>query len=261
MIRPATIAALVLLCSCTIVGAQGPASAATAPAGGLELPEVIRDAGESAGPSGTVKAILAVTILAIAPAMAIMVTCFTRIIVVLGLLRQALGTQQLPPNQILFGLALFMTVVVMSPVISEVYDKAVLPYSNGQMSQIDAWNAGKTPIRNFMIRQIEEAGNSDDVYLFLSEAQAAREDLTWRDVGTQSLIPAFAVSELKTAFMMGFRIYLPFVIVDMLVASVLLSMGMLMLPPVLVSLPFKLLLFVLADGWHIVVGGLMKSFV
>lgn len=232
----------------------------TAPSDTSQTGKLLEDASEAIGPSGTVKTLLVVTVLAVAPAMAVMVTCFTRIIVVLGLLRQALGAQQLPPNQILFGLALFMTVVVMGPVFKDVNRVAIEPYTAGKISQLDAWNAGKKPIRNFMIRQIESAGNTDDVYLFVSDELAERKELVWGDVGTEALIPAFVVSELKTAFLIGFRIFLPFVIIDMLIASTLLSMGMMMLPPVLVSLPFKLLMFVLADGWHLVVGMLIKSF-
>jgi flagellar biosynthetic protein FliP len=210
--------------------------------------------------SGLVQWLLVITVLAVAPAVAVMVTCFTRIIVVLGLLRQALATQQLPPNQILFGLALLMTLVVMAPTYTAVHQDALAPYLSGAMSRQDAWQAGQKHVRAFMIRQITSAGNEQDVYLFLEEDLAGKSDLTWSDVPTLSLIPAFAVSELKVAFLIGFRIYLPFLIIDMLVASMLISMGMLMLPPVLISMPFKLLMFVLADGWHLVVGTLMKSF-
>ena len=232
----------------------------TAPAEAPGVGGMLKDFGESVGAGGTVKAILIVTVLAVAPAIAVMVTCFTRMIVVLGLLRQALGTQQLPPNQILFGLALFMTVVVMTPVFRNIQRDAIEPCSAGKIDQAEAWGAGRRHVRGFMIAQIEETGNTDDVYLFLSEEQASREELLWHHVPDVALVPAFVVSELKTAFVIGFRIFLPFVIIDMLVASTLLSMGMLMLPPALISLPFKLLLFVLADGWHLVVGTLMTSF-
>ncbi|MDY6913678.1 MAG: flagellar type III secretion system pore protein FliP [Planctomycetota bacterium] len=215
---------------------------------------------EPAKLSGAVRWVVLITVLSLAPAILVMVTCFTRIVVVLGLLRQALATQQLPPNQVLFGLALLMTVVVMAPVYKDVHRNAIRPYLDGRMSRADAFGAGEKHVRGFMIRQIEAGRNSGDVYLFLSDELADKKDLNWSDVPTMSLIPAFVVSELKIAFMMGFRIYLPFLIIDMLVASVLISMGMLMLPPVLISLPFKLLLFVLADGWHLVVGTLMSSF-
>ena len=200
------------------------------------------------------------TVLAAAPAVGVLVTSFTRIAVVLGLLRQALATQQLPPNQVLFGLALLMTLAVMSPVIGDLYQQALEPYLAGRIAREQAFDAAQARIRTFMIGQIETAGNSQDVYVFLDDKLARRQDLTWSDVPTLSLIPAYAISELKVAFHMGFRIFLPFLVVDLLVASVLTSMGILMLPPVLVSLPLKLLLFVLADGWHLVAGTLMRSF-
>ena len=256
-------AAVILTLACA---AAGPASAqeapttapaaTTAPAGGAPIQTVLKDISGAIGPGQAVRAVLIVTVLAVAPAVAVMVTCFTRIIVVLGLLRQALGTQQLPPNQILFGLALFMTVVVMTPVFRNVNRDAIAPLSDGKIDEAQAWSAGRGHLRGFMIEQIEQTGNTDDVYLFLGETPVRH----WRDVPDVALVPAFVVSELKTAFMIGFRIFLPFVIIDLLVASSLLSMGMLMLPPALISLPFKLLLFVLADGWHLVVGTLMKSF-
>ena len=254
MIRWLAIPLFVLLL--TAPPAAAASETASAPAAG-EILEVVE---KTVGPGGTVKALLLITVLAVAPAVAVMVTCFTRIIVVLGLLRHALGTQQLPPNQILFGLALFMTLVVMAPVFRGVHRDAVAPYTSGQMGQAQAWDAGKKHLRGFMIDQVESAGNIDDVYLFIDDELAGREELAWRDVPTESLIPAFVLSELKTAFLIGFRFYLPFVVIDMLVASVLLSMGMIMLPPATVSLPFKLLLFVLADGWHEVVGTLIRSF-
>jgi flagellar biosynthetic protein FliP len=212
------------------------------------------------GDGAWVKWILLVTVLSLAPALAIMVTSFTRIIVVLGLLRQALATPQLPPNQILFGLALLMTIVVMAPVIQDLHSQALEPCLNGDIDRQEALEIGETRIRAFMIRQLEAAGNTDTIYVFLPEEAADRADLAWRDVPTWSLVPAFALGELKVAFLMGLRIFLPFVIIDMLVGAVLVSMGMLMLPPVLIAMPFKLLMFVLADGWTLVAGTLMNSF-
>jgi len=250
-------AVLVLTAIHAPVRAESAKPATTAPTQiAIRLPE-----GE--GPGGfasALKWVALVTVLALAPAVLVMVTSFTRIIVVLGLLRQALAAQQLPPNQVLFGLALLMTLVVMAPVYKDVHNDAVGPYMAGTLGQAEAVAAGTGHVRSFMIRQVEAAGNVEDVYLFLDDKTAQRKDLLWRDVGTESLIPAFVVSELKVAFTMGFRILLPFLIIDMLVASILVSMGMLMVPPVLISLPFKLLLFVLADGWHLVVGTLMTSF-
>ena len=212
------------------------------------------------GASTVVKWLGVVTVLSLAPAILVMVTSFTRIVVVLGLLRQALATPQLPPNQILFGLGLLMTLVVMGPVYKDVHRDAITPYFDGNIDQISAIRIGETRIREFLIQQVEAGNNSNDVYAFLPDNLGQRADLTWSDVPTISLIPTFAISELKIAFLIGFRIFLPFLIIDMLVASVLVSMGMLMLPPVLISLPFKLLLFVLADGWALVVGTLMGSF-
>ncbi len=160
----------------------------------------------------------------------------------------------------LFGLALLMTLVVMGPVYGEVHRDAIAPYTAGRLDLATAVGRGEGHVRAFMVRQMEAVGNEDDVYPFLPDDLAARDDLTWREVPTLSLIPGFVISELKVAFTIGFRIFLPFLIIDMLVASVLTSMGMLMLPPVLISLPFKLLLFVLADGWRLVVETLMKGF-
>ena len=249
---------LALLTACPAARGEAPAGAATQPAehAGSLLPDLKTTGGVSAA----LKWVILLTVLSVAPAVLVMVTCFTRIIVVLGLLRHGLGTVQLPPNQILFGLALLMTVTVMSPVYKAVHGEAISPYLGGQMGQDEALAAGAAPVRAFMFEQIEAGDNADDVRLFLDEELAARDDLTRRDVPTLALIPAFVVSELKVAFWVGFRICLPFLIIDMLVASTLISMGMLMLPPVLVSLPFKLLLFVLADGWHLVVGTLLHSF-
>ena len=253
----------VVLTASVVSAASPPASAPARSPGAGAPPDVSRllpNVDTPEGLSGTLQWVVLITVLSLAPAILVMVTCFTRIIVVLGLLRQALATHQVPPNQVLFGLALLMTLVVMAPVYQDVYQDAISPYLNGKLERAEAVAAGEKHIRKFMIRQIESGGNTDDVYLFVSDDLARRADLTWGDVPTVSLIPAFVVSELKIAFFMGFRIYLPFLIIDMLVGAVLISMGMLMLPPVLISLPFKLLLFVLADGWHLVVGTLMNSF-
>jgi flagellar biosynthetic protein FliP len=191
-----------------------------------------------------------------------MTTCFVRIVVVLSLLRQAIGAQQLPPNQVMTSIALFLTLLVMAPVWKDVYDNAVVPYSNRQIDLDQAWTAGCKPVRRFMSMQIEKTGNSEDVRLFLDYLPnaATQEYQYYEDVPLAALIPAFMLSELKTSFLIGFQIYLPFLILDMVIASVLVSMGMLMLPPVLISLPFKLMLFVLVDGWHLIVGMHLASF-
>jgi flagellar biosynthetic protein FliP len=213
--------------------------------------------------TGAMQMVILLTVLSLAPAILIMMTSFTRIIIVMGLLRQALGTQQLPPNQILIGLALFMTFLVMRPTWERVNHDALQPYMapvNGAppMDQATALAAAQIPIREFMINQIRKANNDEDVYLFTDFA--GEKPKTWGDVSTVSLIPGFMLSELKTAFILGFKVYLPFLVIDMVISTVLVSMGMMMLPPALISLPFKLLLFVLVDGWRLITGGLMGSF-
>jgi len=248
-----TICAMLLLVA-TPVSAAAPAEA---PGG---LAKALPNIDTPGGSSTVITWIVMVTVLSVAPALLVMVTCFTRIVVVLGLLRQALGSAQLPPNQVIFGLSLLMTAVVMAPTYKKIHNDAIGPYLDGGLKRETALANGETHIREFMTRQIEAAGNSADVYLFLSDEMAGKDNLAWADVPTVSLIPAFVVSELKVAFWMGFRIFLPFLVIDLLISTFLVSMGMLMLPPSLISLPFKLLLFVLADGWHLVVGTLMNSF-
>lgn len=209
--------------------------------------------------SAALQIIILLTVLSLAPAILIMMTSFTRIIIVLSLLRQALGTQQLPPNQILIGLALFMTFVVMGPTWQRINNEALRPYLNGDVDQQTALSVAQVPLREFMQDQIRRSGNDADVLLF-TEMSRQQEPQTWSDVPTLTLIPAFMLSELKTAFLLGFKVYLPFLIIDMAISTVLISMGMMMLPPVLISLPFKLLLFVLVDGWRLITGSLMGSF-
>jgi flagellar biosynthesis protein FliP len=212
---------------------------------------------------GTLQVVLTMSVLSLAPALLLMTTSFVRIAVVLGLLRQALGIGQLPSNQVITSIALFMTLLIMTPVWNDVYQDAIQPYTDpqGTMSLEEAWQAGVRPIRAFMSRQIEIAGNSDDVWLFYQYLpQETAAPTTYDDVPLQVLLPAFVLSELKIAFLIGFQIYLPFIIVDLVVSSVTMSMGMVMLPPMMISLPMKLLLFVLVDGWNLVVGMLLSSF-
>ncbi len=216
------------------------------------------------GLSSSLQIMLLLTILSLAPAILLMTTSFVRIVVVLGLLRQALGTQQLPPSQVLTSLALFMTLLIMTPVWKDVYDNAIEPYTNPNvnMSLQEAWEQGSLPIKRFMSRQISAAGNTDDVHMFYRYMPPETPTPeTFDDVPLQVLLPAYMLSELKIAFLIGFQVYLPFLILDIVVASVTISMGMLMLPPVMISLPFKLMLFVLVDGWHLIVGMLLESFV
>jgi flagellar biosynthetic protein FliP len=211
--------------------------------------------------SSALQILILLTILSLAPAILLMMTSFTRIVIVFSLLRQALGTQQLPPNQVLVGLAMFMTFLVMGPTWQRVNNEALRPYLNGdkEMTQARALEKAEQPIRDFMIQNIRRCGNEEDVFLF---TDFKREDpKEWKDVGTMTLVPAFMLSELKTAFLQGFKVYLPFLIIDMVISAVLISMGMMMLPPALISLPFKLLLFVLVGGWHLITDSLMGSFV
>jgi flagellar biosynthetic protein FliP len=209
--------------------------------------------------SAAMQILVLLTVLSLAPAILLMMTSFTRIIIVMSLLRQALGTQQLPPNQVLIGLALFMTFLIMGPTWQRVNAEALQPYMNGKIDQSQALTAAQGPVRKFMEHQIETSHNESDVDLFMQFAHQPRAT-NWDQVSTITMVPAFMLSELKTAFLLGFKVYLPFLIIDMVIASVLVSMGMMMLPPVLISLPFKLLLFVLVDGWRLIAGSLMGSF-
>lgn len=203
----------------------------------------------------TIKVILLLTVLTLAPAILILMTGFTRIIIVLSLLRQALGTQQMPPNQLLVGLALFLTLFIMAPFLTEINQKALQPYLAGTIKQDVALDQTLGPLRRFMFNQTRDA----DLSLFVGLSKISQPK-TRADVPTHVLVPAFVISELKTAFQIGFIIYLPFLVIDMVAASVLMAMGMMMLPPVIISLPFKIMIFVLVDGWSLLVGSMVKSF-
>ena len=222
------------------------------------------------GLSSTIQIMLLLTVLSLAPAVLLMTTSFIRIVVVLGILRQALGTQQLPPGQVITSIALFLSLMIMTPVWTEVYNDAIKPYTDTSIPESErieldeVWERGSKPIRAFMIQQIEMAGNGADIWMFydyLPSESSGHLPESYEEVPTQVLIPAFILSELKTAFLIGFQLYLPFLILDIVVASVTISMGMMMLPPVMISLPLKLLLFVLLDGWHLVIEMLLQSFV
>ena len=214
---------------------------------------------EKSGDPGDVSMLLQIifllTILTLAPAILILMTSFTRLAVVFTFLRQAVGTQQTPSNQIIAGLALFLTFFIMMPVWQKINNNALQPYLHEEISQGDAFKAAITPIRTFMFGQTREK----DLSLFINMAKMNKPK-NKDDIPTSVLIPAFVISELKTAFIIGFVLYVPFLVIDMVVASVLLSMGMMMLPPIMISLPFKLMLFVLVDGWNLIVGSLVKSF-
>ena len=205
--------------------------------------------------SSALQILILLTVLTLAPAILIMTTSFARIIIVLSFLRQAMGTQQTPPTQILIGLALFLTMFVMGPVWSEINERALKPYMEEELNQFEALKLAEVPIKSFMLSHTREK----DLSLFVNLSDE-KNPKSAEDISIQTVVPAFIISELKTAFQVGFLIYIPFLILDMVVASILLSMGMMMLPPVLISLPFKLMLFVMVDGWYLTVGSLMKSF-
>lgn len=207
-------------------------------------------------PTVTLQIFLLMTVLSLAPAIMIMVTSFTRIVIVLSLLRRALGTMQMPPNQVMVGLALFLTFFIMTPVWQQINQTALQPYLEKKIGHQEALQNAVSPLRTFMLKQTREK----DLALFADIAKLKRPNSV-TDIPTTVLIPSFIISEVKTAFQIGLLLYVPFLIIDMVVASVLLSMGMMMLPPIMVSLPFKLMLFVLADGWYLLVGSLVKGFV
>lgn len=205
--------------------------------------------------STALQLLLVLTVLSIAPAILVLMTSFTRIVVVLSFTRNALGAQQMPPNQVIIGLALFLTFFVMQPTFTQINSQALQPYMNNQISQTEALTKAETPLRDFMFKQTKEK----DLELFVGLSKIDRPK-TYQDIPTYVLVPAFVISELKSAFQMGFVIFIPFIVIDMVVASVLMSMGMMMLPPMMISLPLKLLLFVLVDGWGLVVQNLINSF-
>jgi flagellar biosynthetic protein FliP len=225
---------------------------------GLALPSLSLSFADGQKPSDTVsvlRIIILLTVLSLAPAILIMMTSFTRIVVVLSFLRQALGTQQMPPNQLIVGLSLFLSFFVMAPTWHAISANALEPFLGEKINQSTAFERAEAPIREFMFNQTRE--KDLELFLTLSKEQKPK---TRKEVPTYVLVPSFIISELKTSFQIGFMIYLPFLVLDMVVASVLMAMGMMMLPPVVISLPFKLLLFVLVDGWELVVGSLVKSF-
>ncbi|KGK90589.1 flagellar biosynthesis protein flip [Desulfosporosinus sp. HMP52] len=221
-------------------------------AAGLSL-DLGNSASEQTGSS--LQILMLLTVLSLAPAILMMMTSFTRIIIVLSFVRNALGTQQLPPNQVLVGLSLFLSFFIMAPTWNQINTNAIQPYMQNQITQSEAIDRAEEPLRMFMFKQTREK----DLELFVGLSKMERPK-TYREVPTYVLIPAFVISELKTAFQMGFAIFIPFIVIDMIVSSTLMSIGMMMLPPMMISLPFKLLLFVLVDGWHLVVESLVNSF-
>ncbi len=206
--------------------------------------------------SGTLQMLLVLTVISLAPSILVMMTSFTRIIVVLHFIRTALGLTTSPPNNVLIGLSLFLTLFIMAPVFSRVNTEALEPLAEGEITQEEAIEAAMLPMREFMINQTRE----QDIQLFLDIAEIETVE-EWEDIPTTVIIPAFIISELRAAFLIGFMIYIPFIIIDMVVASTLMSMGMMMLPPTTISMPFKILLFLMADGWNLIIGQLVQSFV
>ena len=231
------------------------AAAQTAPAGG-NLPLLIGQGAGGASYSVPIQTLLFFTALGFLPAVLLMMTAFTRIVIVLSLLRQAIGTPTAPPNQVIVGLSLFLTFFVMSPTLDKVYNQAYLPFSKNEINFDEALKRGQVPMREFMLKQTRQS----DMQLFSKLAKLPA-DTQAKDVPLRVLVPAFVTSELKSAFQIGFMIFIPFIVIDMVVASALMSLGMMMLSPVLVALPFKLMLFVLADGWNLLLGSLAASFV
>ncbi|WP_163971233.1 flagellar type III secretion system pore protein FliP [Oceanobacillus halotolerans] len=203
----------------------------------------------------SVKLLLLLTVLSLAPGILILMTSFTRIVIVLSFVRTSLATQQMPPNQVLIGLALFLTFFIMAPTFSEIYEEALQPLFDEEITLDEAYDQASIPIKDFMAQHTRQK----DLALFMNYAEMDRPE-TVQDIPLTTLVPAFAISELKTAFQMGFMIFVPFLIIDMAVASVLMSMGMMMLPPVMISLPFKILLFVLVDGWYLITHSLLEGF-
>ena len=245
------LAALPLL----LAGCAGAPTGADAP---LPVPRLSFGLEQSQAPQDVasgIQILVLLTILTLAPSLLIMLTSFTRTVIVLSLIRNAIGVPQLPPNQVLVGLSLFLTFFVMAPTWNQINTTAVQPYMAGQIRQSEAFALAVDPVREFMLKQTREK----DLALFINLAKVER-PRTAADIPTYVIVPAFVISELKTAFQMGFLIFVPFLVIDIVISSALMSMGMLMLPPVLISLPFKLLLFVMVDGWHLIARSLVQSF-
>jgi flagellar biosynthetic protein FliP len=250
---------LAALAALALVGTACAPMPAGAQAAGIPLPNVSVGVTQSQSPSDVstgLQILFLLTILSLAPSLLIMVTSFTRTVIVLSLIRNAIGVPQLPPNQVLVGLSLFLSFFVMAPTWNRINGEALQPYLAGDMTQSQAVDKAIVPVREFMLKQTREK----DLSLFVSMSKIDR-PRTADDIPTYVLVPSFVISELKTAFQMGFLVFVPFLIIDIVVSSTLMSMGMMMLPPVMISLPFKLLLFVMVDGWHLIVKSLVESFV
>ncbi len=225
----------------------------------VEIPNInVQIGDEEAGLTSTVQVIIVLTILAIAPSILLMMTSFTRILIIFSFLRRALSLQSTPPNQVLIGLSLFLTFYIMAPVFTEVYEEAYLPLSNEEIGQEEAFDRAITPMKEFMLKHTRK----DDLALFIkiSDSEPVDDIEDAKNLSIWALVPAFIISELKTAFIVGFMLFIPFIIIDMVVASTLMALGMMMLPPVMVSMPFKILLFIMVDGWNLITGAVVKGF-
>ena len=261
--RIAGAAAVAVLIIIAAVSAYAQTTGATPGAGGggaavMPIPKVTFGVAPAEGPQDvalSLQLLFLLTIITLAPSILIMMTSFTRLIIVLSLTRNALGTQQMPPNQVLVGIALFLTFFIMAPVFKQMNEQALQPYLKKELTHTQAFKAAEKPLREFMFKQTRKK----DLALFINISRMERPK-TKEDVPTYVLIPAFLVSEMQSAFIMGFIIYIPFLVIDMIIASTLMSMGMMMLPPIMISLPFKLLIFILVDGWGLIIKGLVLSF-
>ena len=257
-----------MLSLCVVLSAPAAASstsvtqaADTASSGGLlgALMDTIAG-GEVEGATDTIEIILLITVLSLAPSILVLMTAFTRIVIILSFTRNAIGTQQMPPNQVLVGLSLFLTFFVMFPVFSQIKEQAWDPYAAEEITFEEAADLTIRPLNDFMLTQIRLAGNESSLRTFMGLAQMEELPESIEDIPTYVIIPAFVTSEIKVAFTIGFLIFIPFIVIDMVVASTLMSMGMMMLPPVMISLPFKIMLFLLVDGWNLTIGNIIKSF-
>ena len=261
MRKSTLIAALVgvvtlLICAAAWAQGQSPLQPPAGPISPFSLPKIeLAVGGGDADWVGVLRILSLLTVMTMAPAILLTMTSFTRIVIVFSFLRQALGTQQAPPNQVMIALALFLTVFIMQPVWGKVNEEALQPYLAGTINQTVALDRAITPVRTFMFQHTRQK----DLGLFVHASNGQKPN-TRADVSTFQLLPAFVLSELKTAFQMGFMLYVPFLVLDMVVASILMAMGMMMLPPILISLPFKVMLFVLVDGWNLIVSSLVRSF-
>jgi flagellar biosynthetic protein FliP len=250
-----TLALILLLFLCSLCLGGSTFAAQTTPDNLIPGIDVKIGSSGSSGASSTITILLLLTVLSIAPSILILMTSFTRIVIVLGFVRTSLGTQQMPPNQVLVGLALFLTFFIMAPTIGEINQTALQPFLKGTINQTEALKQASLPIKKFMYTHTREK----DLMLFLDYTKAPKPSGI-EDTPITAIVPAYAISELKSAFQMGFMIFIPFLVIDMVVSSTLMAMGMMMLPPVMISLPFKILLFILVDGWYLVVKSLLLSY-